>query len=173
MQLFISGQGAFLITGTWYLGDMQNNPDIHFTAVPAPAGVKAPLTVGGVDLAWAITSVAKDDATKDLAGQYLDYMVSDEAAEMWAAAGYLPAVALPEGAEQDQDVARCSRGDRRVEQDHRRQRARPLSRLGKPDDPEDVRGQPAAYARGTSMTPEAFVNSLEKDYTTYLASLKK
>src|SRR4029079_11426586 len=45
VQLFISGQGAFLISGTWYLGDMQNNPDIHFMAVPAPTGVKAPLTV--------------------------------------------------------------------------------------------------------------------------------
>src|SRR5262249_22883295 len=45
VQLFISGQGAFLITGTWYLGDMQNNPDIHFTRVPAPTGVKAPLIV--------------------------------------------------------------------------------------------------------------------------------
>ena len=41
------GPVEFAITGTWYLGDAQNNPDLHFTSIPAPAGIKAPLTVGG------------------------------------------------------------------------------------------------------------------------------
>lgn len=95
VQLFIAGQGAFLVSGTWYFGDMQHNPDIHFMAFPAPKDIAKPLTVGGVDLAWAITSQAKDQATQDLAGQYIDYMVSEKAAEEWAAAGYFPATALP------------------------------------------------------------------------------
>src|SRR4029078_42823 len=99
VQLFIAGQGAFLISGTWYFGDMQNNPDSHFMAVPAPAGIKAPLSVGGIDLAWAVTSLAKDQAAKDAAASYLDYMVSEEAAVALANAGYLPATALPDAAQ--------------------------------------------------------------------------
>ncbi|MGO8189746.1 ABC transporter substrate-binding protein, partial [Rhizobium leguminosarum] len=55
VQLFISGQGAFLISGTWYFVDMQHNPDIGFRAIPAPKGISKPMSVGGVDLAWAIT----------------------------------------------------------------------------------------------------------------------
>lgn len=94
VQLFIAGQGAFLISGTWYFGDMQHNADIHFMPIPAPKGISEPLSVGGVDLAWAITSLAKDKATRDLAGEYIDYMVSEKAAETWVNAGYLPASAL-------------------------------------------------------------------------------
>ncbi|HWV00925.1 MAG TPA: extracellular solute-binding protein [Devosia sp.] len=90
VQLFVSGQGAFLIDGTWYFGDMQTNPDIHFMPIPAPASVSKPLTVGGIDLSWSITSNAKDKATQDLAAQYMDYMVSPEAANLWAAAGFFP-----------------------------------------------------------------------------------
>lgn len=90
VQLFVAGQGAFLIDGTWYFGDMQTNPDIHFMAIPAPAGVSKPLTVGGVDLSWSITTNAKDKATQDLAAQYMDYMISPEAANAWAAAGFFP-----------------------------------------------------------------------------------
>ena len=90
VQLFVSGQGAFLLDGTWYFGDMQTNPDIHFMPIPAPASVSKPLTVGGIDLSWSITSNAKDKATQDLAAQYMDYMVSPEAANLWAAAGFFP-----------------------------------------------------------------------------------
>ncbi len=98
VQLFVAGQGAFLISGTWYFGDMQNNPDIHFMPIPAPAGIKHPLSVGGVDLAWAITSLAKSDKMKDLAGEYINYMVSKDASVTWARAGYLPATPVPEDA---------------------------------------------------------------------------
>lgn len=95
VQLFIAGKSAFLVSGTWYFGDIKANPNIDFMPVPAPKGIAHPLSVGGVDLAWAITSLAKDQATKDLAGSYIDYMVSPEAAVEWARAGYLPATPLP------------------------------------------------------------------------------
>ena len=95
VQLFVAGQGAFLLDGTWYFGDMQTNPDIHFMPIPAPAGVAKPLTVGGIDLSWSITSNAKDKATQDLAAQYMDYMVSPEATNVWAAAGFFPASSTP------------------------------------------------------------------------------
>lgn len=98
VQLFVAGQGAFLISGTWYFGEMKNNPDIHFMPIPAPKGIEHPLSVGGVDLAWAITALAKEQKTKDLAAEYINYMVSKDAAITWAKAGYLPATSVPSDA---------------------------------------------------------------------------
>ncbi|MCD2469756.1 extracellular solute-binding protein [Jiella sp. MQZ9-1] len=95
VQLFVAGQGAFLISGTWYFGEMEANPDIHFMAIPAPKGVTHPLSVGGVDLAWAITSIAKKAHKTKLAAEYINYMVSKDAAVTWAKAGYLPATSVP------------------------------------------------------------------------------
>ena len=47
---------------------------------------------------WAITSLAKNDRMKDLAGEYINYMVSKEASVTWVHAGYLPATPVPEDA---------------------------------------------------------------------------
>jgi raffinose/stachyose/melibiose transport system substrate-binding protein len=170
VQLFIAGQGAFLISGTWYFGDMKNNPDIHFMAVPAPAGVKAPLSVGGVDLAWAVTNLAKDQATKDLAASYLDYMVSEEAAVAWANAGYLPATALPEGAQvnlsplltEGVDMWKTLNANNAI--GHYPDWASPTL-LKTIDD-----NTPLLLAK--QQTPEEFIEAMEKDYQGYLASKK-
>lgn len=96
MQLFAAGQAAFLTSGTWFFGDLQSNPDIHFMPFPGPKDIENPISVGGVDLAWTITSLAKDKATQDLGAEFINDMVSPQAAEVWAAGGYLPAVALPD-----------------------------------------------------------------------------
>ncbi|MBP0615810.1 extracellular solute-binding protein [Jiella mangrovi] len=168
VQLFIAGQGAFLVSGTWYFGDMQANPNIHFMAIPAPKGVNHPLSVGGVDLAWAITSQAKNDKMKDLAGSYIDYMVSPEAAVEWAKAGYLPSTALPKDA--DLDVS-------------------PLLSEGlemwKSLNANDAIGHYPDWSTPTMLktiddnmplllagqqTPAAFVDKLDADYSSYLAS---
>jgi raffinose/stachyose/melibiose transport system substrate-binding protein len=168
VQLFIAGQGAFLISGTWYFGDMQNNPDIHFMAVPPPAGIKAPLSVGGIDTAWAITSLAKDQATKDLAASYIDYMVSEEAAIAWANAGYLPATALPEGAQVkmspllSEGVAMWKTLNANNAIGHYPDWASPTL-LKTIDD-----NTPLLLAK--SQTPEEFVEAMEKDNQGYLAS---
>jgi len=170
VQLFISGQGAFLISGTWYFGDMKNNPDIHFMAVPGPKGVSKPLSVGGVDLAWAITSLAKDKAAQDLAGAYIDYMVSEKAATTWANAGYLPATSLP--------------ADAKVT-------LSPLLAEGiamwKAINADDALGHYPDWSSPTMLktiddntphllagdqTPEAFVGALDTDYQAYLKSKK-
>ena len=168
VQLFISGQGAFLISGTWYFGDMQNNPDIHFMPVPAPKGIEAPLSVGGVDLAWAITSLAKDQATKDLAASYVDYMVSEEAAVAWANAGYLPATAIPENADVKlspllgEGVAMWKNLNATNSIGHYPDWASPTL-LKTIDD-----NTPLLLAN--QQTPEDFVGAMEKDYQGYLAS---
>jgi raffinose/stachyose/melibiose transport system substrate-binding protein len=170
-QLFSQGQAAFMITGTWYLGDQQTNPDIHFMRLPPPAGVKAPLIVGGVDLAWAITSVAKDQKTKDLAGEYLNYMVSDEAANEWASAGFLPAVAI-------KDLTKIKVSPLLGEAIGVWNTINSENALGHYPDwasPTMLKtfddNLPVMLADG--QTPEALIDALEKDYTTYLATLKK
>ncbi|SKA12786.1 extracellular solute-binding protein [Consotaella salsifontis] len=168
VQLFIAGQAAFLTSGTWYFGDMKANPDIHFMAIPAPKGVEHPLSVGGVDPAWAITALAKDQATKDLAGSYIDYMVSPEAAVEWAKAGYLPSTKLPDDANIDMT---------------------PLLKEGvaiwKSLNANDAIGHYPDWSSPTMLktiddnmplllsgrdTPEAFIGKLQADYAAYLAS---
>ena len=168
VQLFIAGQGAFLISGTWYFGDMQNNPDIHFMAVPAPQGVSAPLSVGGVDLAWAITNIAADQETQDLAAAYIDYMVSEEAALAWASAGYLPSTSLPEGAEIEmstllgEGIAMWETLNANNALGHYPDWASPTL-LKTIDD-----NTPLLLAG--SQTPEDFIAAMDADYQAYLAS---
>lgn len=88
--LFQQGQGAMLITGSWLTGEFTNADNIGFFALPAPAGTDAtPLIVGGSGIPLSVTSNAED---ADLAAEYLDWMVSDRAAELWVNAGFLPAM---------------------------------------------------------------------------------
>ncbi len=91
--LFQNGQAAFFISGTWYMGQLQENKDIHFADLPPFAGVKSPLMVGGTDLPFSITSTAKTQAQRDIAAKFIDYLVSDAMAEGWLEAGFLPASA--------------------------------------------------------------------------------
>ena len=171
VQLFVSGQAAFLVSGTWYFGDMQANPDIHFMPIPAPAAVKAPLTVGGVDLAWGITSVAKDQAAQDLAGQYLDYMVSDEAANAWATASYLPAVTLP-------DASKIKMSSLLTEGIAMWKTLNANNSLGHYPDwasPTMLKtyDENVPLLLANTETPDAFIDALDKDYKAYLATAAK
>ncbi|WP_313689649.1 extracellular solute-binding protein [Pantoea sp.] len=91
--LFQNGQAAFLVSGTWYLGQFKDNKDIHFAAMPMGAGVQHALMVGGTDLAFSITSTAKTKEQQDAAAKFIDYIVSDEMANRWLKVGFLPASA--------------------------------------------------------------------------------
>lgn len=167
VQLFVAGGGAFLISGTWQFGVMQNNPDIHFMAIPAPAGVTKPLSVGGVDLSWSITSNAKDKATQDLAAQYIDYMVSPDAATIWAKAGFFPSTALADPSVVTSTVLSEGLAMWKVLGDnnglgHYPDWASPTL-LKTYDD-----STPLLLAG--SMTPQAFVDALDADYQAYIAS---
>jgi len=167
VQLFVAGGGAFLISGTWQFGTVQTNPDIHFMAIPAPAGVDKPLSVGGVDLSWSITSNAKDKATQDLAAQYIDYMVSPDAATIWAKAGFFPSTALPDPSVVTSTVLSEGLAMWKVLGDnnalgHYPDWASPtLLKTYDDSTPQLLAG---------TMTPEAFVAALDADYQAYLAS---
>lgn len=94
--LFKSGSAAMTITGSWLAGELVTDTDqeFGFFLLPPYEGNKA-VAIGGVGIPFAIRQTT-DKA--DLAAEYLDWMISPRAATLWAQAGMLPAMSLPEDA---------------------------------------------------------------------------
>ena len=94
--LFKSGNGAMTITGSWLAGELvtDTDPQFGFFLLPPFEG-KSGMAIGGVGIPFAIR---KTTDKADLAAEYLNWMVSPRAAELWAKAGMLPAMSLPEDA---------------------------------------------------------------------------
>ena len=95
-KLFKAGvDGAMTITGSWLAGELVGDTDQEFGFFLLPANAdQTRLAIGGVGIPFAIR---KTTAHADLAAEYLDWMTSTRAAELWAGAGMLPAMPLPEG----------------------------------------------------------------------------
>lgn len=95
--LFKSGEGVMNITGSWLAGELQDSEfDFGFFLVPQQTADEPQLAIGGVGIPYAIR---KTTAHPDLAAEYLDWMVSPRAAELWAQASFVPAMPLPEDTE--------------------------------------------------------------------------
>lgn len=92
-NLFKAGNGAMTITGSWLAPELMVGTDqeFGFFLLPPFAG-KTGLAIGGVGIPFAIR---KTTEKQDLAAEYLNWMISPRAAELWAEAGMLPAMALP------------------------------------------------------------------------------
>ena len=92
-KLFKAGEGAMTITGSWLAGELINDTDqeFGFFLLPANAG-QTRMAIGGVGIPFAIR---KGTAHADLAAEYLDWMISPRAAQLWAEAGMLPAMPMP------------------------------------------------------------------------------
>ena len=95
-KLFKAGvDGAMTITGSWLAGELVGDTDQEFGFFLLPANAdQTRLAIGGVGIPFAIRNTT---AHADLAAEYLDWMTSTRAAELWAGAGMLPAMPLPEG----------------------------------------------------------------------------
>lgn len=94
-KIFKAGEGAMTITGSWLAGELVGDTDqeFGFFLLPGFSG-KTRLAIGGVGIPYAIR---KTTTNADLAAEYLDWMVSPRAAQLWAEAGMVPAMAIPEG----------------------------------------------------------------------------
>ena len=93
--LFKSGQGVLTITGSWLAGELVDSEfDFGFFLVPQEAADEPQLAIGGVGIPYAIR---KTTANPDLAAEYVDWMVSPRAAQLWAEATFVPAMPLAEG----------------------------------------------------------------------------
>jgi len=100
-NLFKAGNGAMTITGSWLAPELlvDTDQEFGFFLLPPYSG-KSGLAIGGVGVPFAIR---KTSEKQDLAAAYLDWMISPRAAELWAEAGMLPAMALPEDTKLDTD----------------------------------------------------------------------
>lgn len=93
---FKAGEGAMTITGSWLAGELVKDTDqqFGFFLLPPFEG-KTAMAIGGVGIPF---SIRKTTDKADLAAEYLNWMVSPRAAELWAKAGMLPAMSLPANA---------------------------------------------------------------------------
>jgi raffinose/stachyose/melibiose transport system substrate-binding protein len=94
-KLFKSGQGAMTITGSWLAPELLTDTEYEFGffLLPQKEANAPQLAIGGVGIPYAIR---KDTAHPDIAAEYLDWMVSPRAAQLWAEASYVPAMPLPD-----------------------------------------------------------------------------
>lgn len=95
-KLFKAGEGAMTITGSWQVGEFLTDTDqtFGFFLLPANEG-HTRMAIGGVGIPFAIRKTTEH---ADLAAEYLDWMVSERAAELWFETGTLPAMPLPASA---------------------------------------------------------------------------
>jgi raffinose/stachyose/melibiose transport system substrate-binding protein len=89
-RLFGEGEGAMILTGSWISGELLNmaEPDAFGFFLTPPVEAGAPrMSVGGTSLAYGIRATT---ANPDLAAEYIDWMMSPRAAELWIEAGFVP-----------------------------------------------------------------------------------
>ena len=88
------------LTGSWLAGELINDTDqqFGFFLLPGMDGEPA-MAIGGVGIPFAIRKTSQH---ADLAAQYLDWMISPRAAQLWAEAGIVPAMPLPSDAKVEQ-----------------------------------------------------------------------
>jgi raffinose/stachyose/melibiose transport system substrate-binding protein len=86
---FRGGQGAMMITGSWISGDTiaQAPGKFGFFLMPGKTEGAKRMSTGGTSTAFAIR---KSSQNVDLAAKYIDWMVSDRAAQLWAESGTVP-----------------------------------------------------------------------------------
>ncbi|QLH19891.1 extracellular solute-binding protein [Streptomyces sp. Rer75] len=94
---FASGDGAYLMTGTWLLADLKKTMGDKLGLIPPPPAKPggAPVTTGGQGLAWSITSRSRHP---EVAAAYLDFITSAHASDVMTRHGVLPAVPGPAAA---------------------------------------------------------------------------
>lgn len=88
--LFDGGEGAMMLTGSWMGSTFLAGPNadnIGFFLLPPLGEGESSISTGGVSLAWAI---GINSPNKDLAAEYIDWMMSREAAAAWQEIGTLP-----------------------------------------------------------------------------------
>jgi raffinose/stachyose/melibiose transport system substrate-binding protein len=88
---FARGEGLMMLTGSWLSADIvkTGGERFGFFLLPPAESQGQVLAIGGVGVPFAIR---RGTRYPDLAAEYLDWMVSPRAGQMWLARGVLPAV---------------------------------------------------------------------------------
>jgi raffinose/stachyose/melibiose transport system substrate-binding protein len=89
-QAFAKGKSPYTIAGTWIAPDAEAimGDKLGFMLMPGK-DPNSPVSLGGEDLPWAITSSAKQP---DVAAAYIDFMTDANAAQVLVDSGNLPAM---------------------------------------------------------------------------------
>ncbi len=90
--LFYTGKALLNPTGSWLANRIEANvtsDEIGFSVFPAPPGAKGAYWDSGIGSAWVISAKSAHQAA---AAQFLDYLISPEAAVLWVgkASYFLP-----------------------------------------------------------------------------------
>ena len=165
VNAFGKGQAAFLITGTWYQAKLEASPenqDIGFTVLKAN-GSDSPATMGGIGLAWAMTSKSKHP---DVAAAYIDFVTNNSASGVLVKTQNLPAV-LPAGAR-----STSSLGDAIFSSFQTVSQSNGLTPYLDYATPTfyDTLSAAAQDLVAGKQTPEQFTKTLQDDYSAFLGS---
>ncbi len=97
---FKSGTGALMITGSWISGELatSEDPAFGFFLFPAEEAGDVKPVVAGTSMAYAIR---QGSPNADLAASYIDFLVSDRAAEGFSEVGIVPIGVDPEKVTED------------------------------------------------------------------------
>lgn len=91
-QLFSNGQGAMFLTGTWVSGELSAGPNadkMGFFLVPGQTEGGFKPIVAGTSTGY---TIRKDSPNTEVAAEYINWMMSDRAMELWIGAGLVPVV---------------------------------------------------------------------------------
>jgi raffinose/stachyose/melibiose transport system substrate-binding protein len=163
---FSTGQGGMMITGSWLSGELEATgvaDQFGFILFPPREAGASKLSVAGTSMGFAIRETSTQP---DLAAEYIDWTVSDRAAELWAEAGIVSVNADPALVEGQEGIYA--------------ELVRAWDQLNSTDTVGHYPdwATPTLYNTlvaslqelfGLAITPEEFTAQIEADYAAYLA----
>lgn len=166
-KLFEAGKSVYFWTGSWEGATLTGavGEIFGFFRTPPKTAGGPSFTIGGVGLPW---SIRKTTANPDCAAAYLDYITSDHAMELVAGLGVLPGHAAPNasgsGALFNEMAASFADANAKDEVGHYLDWAFPTGW--------DTFKANLARLLARQITPEVFVQNIDKEYQAFLGTLK-
>ncbi|TFV85233.1 extracellular solute-binding protein [Microbacterium sp. dk485] len=162
-QALADGQGVFLLGGSWLSADLEDamGEDVGFFVPATESGSVA--TTGGTSLPFAITSAAENT---DVAAAYIDFLTSDDAMDIIVETGNLPVNRTAELAPSSGVLADVFAVFGEVTTDGD---LLPYLDYATPTAGETL-GRALQGLLAGEMTPTAFTEQLEADYSEFVAA---
>lgn len=162
---FSTGQGGIMITGSWISGELEAAgvaDQFGFFLVPPLEAGADKMSVAGTSMAFTIREASPN---ADLGAEYIDWTVSDRAAELWAEAGIVSVNASAETAGEDGIYAELVNAWIQLNETdtvgHYLDWATPTMY--------NTMTASLQELMGLAITPEQFVDAIEADLQAYLA----
>ncbi|MFM1964747.1 MAG: hypothetical protein RL134_472, partial [Actinomycetota bacterium] len=167
LGMFADGEGLFALNGSWNV--FQSDTPESFRLVPFPLGDAATIAaIATGDLPWSVPTNAKNP---DLAKEYINFITSPEASEIWIKQGQVPAtVSGNETALVEANGLKGVSADAVLSWVNVMQNGTPV---GFPDwaTPTwyDTIAQSSTALMAGEITPQEFVDALQADYGAFTA----